>query len=66
MVYLKISENTNQAKLMLEYLKTLSFVEVIKKDKIPNSLTLKAMKEAEKGKVTRSESVNDLISKLRK
>jgi hypothetical protein len=66
MVYLRISENTNQAKLMLEYLKTLSFVEVIEKDKLPNALTLNAMKDAGKGKVTRSESVNDLISKLRK
>ncbi|MBN2662544.1 MAG: hypothetical protein JXR68_02740 [Bacteroidales bacterium] len=29
MIYLRIKENSKQAKLMLEYLKTLSFVEII-------------------------------------
>ncbi len=66
MIYLKIKENTNQAKLMIEYLKTLPFVEVVNKEKIPNDVTLKAMNDAENGKTTRAKNVGDLIKKLNK
>jgi len=64
MVLLKVKENTKQAKLMLEYLKSLPYVEVIEPENIPNRTTLRAMKDAEEGKVTKAKNVNDLIAKL--
>jgi hypothetical protein len=66
MVYLRIRENSMQAKLMLEYLKTLSFVDVIEKDKIPNGITLKAINDAEQGKVTKAKNTKDLMTQLNK
>lgn len=64
MVYLRIKENTPQAKLMLEYLKMMPYVEIIEKEQIPNKVTLKAIEDARKGKVTKAKNVNDLIKQL--
>jgi len=66
MVYVKIKDNTAQAKALLAMLKTLPFVEIIEKDNVPNQTTLKAMKEVEAGKVIRAKSAKELIKKLRK
>jgi antitoxin component of RelBE/YafQ-DinJ toxin-antitoxin module len=64
MVYLRIKENTPQAKLMLEYLKMMPYVEVIEKADIPNATTVKAIQEARTGKVTKAKDMNDLIKQL--
>ncbi len=65
MVYLKIRENTVQAKIMLEYLKMMPYVKVIEKDEIPNQKTLKAIQEAEKGGLKRHKTVKSLMNDLR-
>jgi hypothetical protein len=44
----------------------LNFVEVLENEKIPNKTTLKAMKDAEEGKLTKAKNVKDLIEKLNK
>jgi antitoxin component of RelBE/YafQ-DinJ toxin-antitoxin module len=62
---LKISEKSQQAKAFLEFAETLPFVKVVEKDKKPNVVTLKAMKNAEKGKtVTHHKSSKFLFKKL--
>ncbi len=64
MVYLKIKDTSTQAKLMLEYLKIMPYVEVIEEDEIPNLKTLKAIQEAEKGNLKRHKSVKSLLEDL--
>lgn len=66
MVYLKIKENSEQARLMIEYLKTLSFVQVLEKNPVPNSITLKAIQETEKGGLKRFKTVGSLMEDLKK
>ena len=74
-ITLKIKENSKQAKLFVEYAKSLSFVEFvetdvakpIKKDqtKNPNTLTLKTFSDTEKGLgITETKSHEDLMNKL--
>ncbi|MDO8899234.1 MAG: hypothetical protein Q7V19_16405 [Bacteroidales bacterium] len=65
MVYLKIKENSEQARLMIEYLKTLSFVQVLEKNPVPNATTLKAIQEVEKGELKRFKSVSSLMQDLK-
>ena len=65
MVYLKIKENTTQAKIMIELLKTMSYAEIIKKEDIPNAKTIKAMEEAEKGGLKRYKTVKALMKDLK-
>ncbi len=64
MVYLRIDENSVQAKLMLEYLKMMTYVEVIQKEDVPNKETLKAMKEAEKGGLKKYKDIKSLMVDL--
>lgn len=64
MVYLQIEDNSAQAKLMLEYLKSLSFVKVIGEGDMPNAKTQKAMLEAEKAGLKRYKSVSSLMDDL--
>jgi hypothetical protein len=66
MVYFKIKENSTQAKLMIEYLKSLSFVELIAPEDIPNQETKKAIKDARQGKVNKYKNSEELFSKLKK
>jgi len=66
MVYLKVKENSQQAKLILAYLQTLPFIEVIEKENLPNEITLKAIKAAKEGKVTKTQNVQDFFNKLNK
>jgi antitoxin component of RelBE/YafQ-DinJ toxin-antitoxin module len=62
---LQVSGKSQQVKAFLEFAETLPFVKVIEKDKEPNDVTLKAMKDAEKGKnVTNHKSSKDLFKKL--
>jgi len=64
MVYLRIDENSVQAKLMLEYLKMMTYVEVIQKEDVPNKETLEAMQEAEKGSLKKYKDIKSLMEDL--
>jgi hypothetical protein len=72
MITIKIKENSKQAKLFVEYVKSLSFVEILenklekskspkKKTKSPISISLE---EAKKGKVNFYKNSNDLFNKV--
>jgi antitoxin component of RelBE/YafQ-DinJ toxin-antitoxin module len=63
MTYLTIDTDKKQAKLFLEYAKTLSFVTIHQE---PNQTTLKAMEEVKKGKSKKHKSAKDLIAFLNK
>jgi hypothetical protein len=65
MVYLKLEDNTAQAKAFLEYIKTIPFIEIIEKDEIPNEKTRNAIAEAEKGKLKKFKTVHDLMNDLK-
>ncbi len=64
MVYLRVKENSTKAKAFLEYVKTISFIEVI--DEIPNTETIQAMEDARNGKVTKYKNSKELFSKFKK
>lgn len=65
MVTVKIKENSKEAIALLEYLKSLSFVEVEEKPRY-NATTEKVIKDARAGKgLIRTESHEDLMEKLR-
>lgn len=64
MVYLRVKENSLQAKAFLEYIKTVPFVEIIEIGDIPNSETKKAIKDARNGKLIYASNVEDLMKKL--
>ncbi len=64
MIYFKITENGEQAAAFTEYIKKLPFVEIIDSEKIPNEITIEAMREARNGQVEEAENVEDLINKL--
>ena len=66
MIHLLIKENTPQAKVMVEYLKMMPYVEIVNDAKIPNSKTLSAIKEAEKGGLRRHKSVKSVLADLHK
>lgn len=65
MVYLRITDNSTQAKAVLAFLKTMPFVEIIN-EKTPNKITLKAMEEAENKKLKQYDNVNSLMKDLKK
>jgi antitoxin component of RelBE/YafQ-DinJ toxin-antitoxin module len=64
MVLLTVKDNSEKAKLFLEFAKSLSFVEVSEVP-TPNKVTAAAIKEAKSGKVTKANSVKDLFDKLK-
>jgi hypothetical protein len=64
MVLLTVKDNSEKAKLFLEFAKSLSFVQVSEVP-VPNKVTVSAIKEATKGKVTKANSVQDLFEKLK-
>ena len=66
MVYLRIKDNTDQAKALLQMLKTMHFVEFIDGGDIPNSETIKAMIDAKTGRVNKYKSSNEMFSNLKK
>ncbi len=66
MVYVRIRENSAQAKALLSLLKTLPFVEIIEKEDIPNNITMNAMYHAENNMLTKARNSKDLIVRLRK
>ncbi len=65
MIYLKLRENSVQARAFLEYIKTIPFIEIVEKEQIPNKITLKALHEAEKGNLKRFKNVKDLMKDLK-
>jgi len=62
MVHLKIKETSLQAKRMIEYLKTLSYVEFID---IPNEETREAIWDARNKKVTTVKNSKELFKHLK-
>jgi antitoxin component of RelBE/YafQ-DinJ toxin-antitoxin module len=68
MTTITINERTAKGKSLIEFLKKfhgegfISFKD--EPEKTPNKVTLKAMRDAETGKVTKSKNVKDLIAKL--
>ena len=65
MVYLRVSENSKQAKAFLEFIKTMPFVEIVGKEMIPNELTLKSFDEYKAGKVNKAKNVSELLEKIK-
>jgi len=61
MTYVEIDTSTIQGKKFVELIETLPFAKVIKE---PNPVTKKAMDEAKKGKSTKHNNLNDLVSFL--
>jgi hypothetical protein len=65
MVHIIIKDKSTQAKQMIEFLKTQSYVEIIDEKK-PNAIMLKSMAEAKAGEVIRGKNIHDLLEKLKK
>ena len=65
MVYLKIENETAQAKALLSLLKTMPFVEITQSNE-PNRTTREAMTLAEEGKVETYRSAKELMEELKK
>lgn len=63
MITLVIDDKSLEAKKMLELLQTRPYAKVIKE---PNAETLKAIKDADDGKVTRYKTSKDLIANIRR
>ncbi|MFA9215456.1 MAG: hypothetical protein ACEQSR_16720 [Candidatus Methylacidiphilales bacterium] len=63
MTYLSINTNKKEAKLFLEYIKTLSFVTIHQE---PNEITKKAIEEVKQGKTKKHKSAKDLTAFLNK
>jgi hypothetical protein len=61
MTYVTIDENTIAGKKLIAFLKTLSYVNI---SDTPNTITRKAIKETECGKVMRVKNVEDLFCKI--
>ncbi|HNW50336.1 MAG TPA: hypothetical protein PKH79_04585 [Prolixibacteraceae bacterium] len=62
MTTLIIDNSSKEAKKMIEFLKTQSYVTIVEKK--PNKATQKAIEEALNGNVTKTENVADLIHQL--
>jgi len=66
MIYFKVKEDSRQGKAFAQYIKTLPFVEEVAPADIPNTETIRAIKDAESGKINQYYSSEELFSKLRK
>ena len=60
-----LNTRSAEAKKMLEYLKSTRYAKVIEEKKV-NDETISAIKDIENGKVNSYNSVNDLMSSLKK
>jgi len=60
-----IDTSSNEAKKMLEFLKTTRYARVVEED-IPNKETIEAMNEVEEGLVNSYKSANELMRSLKK
>jgi hypothetical protein len=60
-----INDRTTDAKKMIEFLKTQSYVTIIE-EKTPRASLLKSMEEARTGQTTEYESTEKLFSNLRR
>ncbi|PTN08739.1 hypothetical protein [Mangrovibacterium marinum] len=64
MTTVTINERTTKGKKLIEYLKTLDYVEFNDEQK-PSASLKKSMSEAKSGKVIRAKSATDLLKKLK-
>ncbi len=61
-----IESKSKAAQIMVEFLKTQSYVKVIDDmEHIPNRTTIKAIEEARSGKVIKAQNVKELLEKLK-
>ena len=65
MITVKINEHTRKGKLLFEMLLSLEESGYCSIERIPNAETLRAMNDAKKGKVTKYESADDLLKKIK-
>lgn len=65
MTTIVINDRTTEAKKMIEYLKTQSYVTIIE-ERTPSASLIKSMEEAKTDKTTEYKSTEQLFSKLRK
>ena len=65
MVLLTVKDDSEKARLFLEFAKSLSFVQATTIPE-PNKTTVAAIKESKKKAVSKADSVNDLFEKLKK
>lgn len=63
MVYIRIQNQSNQAKALVDLLKTMPFVEILE-EKEPNATTKKAMDDADQDIVEEFNSAEELIKAL--
>ncbi|MCD6010625.1 MAG: hypothetical protein K0Q79_487 [Flavipsychrobacter sp.] len=63
MTYIVIDKTDKQAEAFLRYVKTLPFAKIQSGE---NAVTIKAMEQAKKGKVTKHKSSKELIAFLNK
>jgi len=59
-----INTRSNEAKKMLEFLKTTRYARVVEEN-VPNEETIKAMQEVEAGHVKSYQSAKDLLSAIK-
>ncbi len=64
MTTITINERTKKGKSLLVYLRKFEGEDFIKIDENPNAKTKHAIRQAREGKVTRCESVEDMMNKL--
>ncbi|MDQ2863171.1 MAG: hypothetical protein M3R50_05880 [Bacteroidota bacterium] len=62
MTYISIDTKTKQAKKFVELIETLPFAKIYKE---PNSITKKAFKEIQDGKIIKADSIISLLEKLK-
>lgn len=62
MIQLKIDDNTEQAKALISYILTLSFVNIVH---TPNNETNKALKDASNNQTTSYNSTAELFAKIK-
>ena len=61
-----MESKSKAAQIMVEFLKTQSYVKVIDDmEHIPNRTTIKAIEEARSGKVIKAQNVKELLEKLK-
>jgi hypothetical protein len=64
MTTVTINERTSKGKMLLEILRKFEGEEFINFQSKPNAETMRAIRDAKKGKVTVCESVDDMMKKL--
>ena len=66
MLFLRVNETSTQGKAFAEYAKTLSYVEIVEPEKVPNAETIKAINDARDGtNIKRYKNANEMFKALK-